>query len=184
MRWVTTAILPLSDPGAAASRSSYVRNSDISASMPLASVATEPPNAVTARCWGTGPTISALSAPRLPAGKVNGSEGPFPSPAASSLAWAHAPARLWASVPARRCPISVVSDSTKSKAAGSLSALCPRLDAVTTNDSEGSASVALIGTPALVARARRADGPDAEGAWLRHRRRRRPDRPRQARYRP
>jgi hypothetical protein len=46
-----------------------------------------------------------------------------------------------------------VSDSTKSKAAGSLSALCPRLDAVTTNDSEGSASVALIVAPALAARA-------------------------------
>jgi hypothetical protein len=41
-------------------------------------------------------------------------------------------------------PISVVSASTKSKAAGSLSAFCPRLDAVTTNDSEGGASVAPI----------------------------------------
>ena len=104
--------------------------------MPLASVATEPPNAVTARCCGTAPTISALSAPRIQAGKVNGSECTFSKPAAFSLASAHATARLWASVPARRCPISVVSDSTKSKAAGSLSAFCPRLDAVTTSDSK------------------------------------------------
>src|SRR5882672_186924 len=153
MPWVTTAILPLSDPGAAASRSSYVRNSDISASMPLASVATEPPNAVTARCCGTEPTISALSAPRIQAGKLNGSVCTFSKPAAFNLASAHTTARLWASVPARRCPISVVSDSTKSKAAGSLSAFCPRLDAVTTNDSEGSASVVLIVAPALAARA-------------------------------
>src|SRR5580704_11841940 len=121
--------------------------------MPLASVATEPPNAVTARYGGAGPTISALSAPRIQAGKVNGSECTFSKPAAFSLASAHATARLCASVPARRCPISVVSDSTKSKAAGSLSALCPSVDAVTTNDSEGSVSVALIVAPALAARA-------------------------------
>src|ERR1700730_2177474 len=153
MRWVTTAILPLSDPGAAASRSSYVRNSAISASMPLASVATEPPNAVTARCCGTEPTISALSAPRIQAGKLNGSECTFSKPAAFNLVSAHTTARLWASVPARRCPISVVSASTKSKAAGSLSAFCPRLDAVTAKDSVGGASVALIVAPALAARA-------------------------------
>ena len=61
--------------------------------MPLASVATEPPNAVTARCCGTGPTISALSAPRIQAGKVNGSECTFSKPAAFSLASAHATAR-------------------------------------------------------------------------------------------
>src|SRR3984893_10130192 len=121
--------------------------------MPLASVATEPPNAVTARCCGTEPTISALSAPRIQAGKLNGSERTFSKPAAFNLVSAHTTARLWASVPARRCPISVVSDSTKSKAAGSLSAFCPRLDAVTTNDSQGSAPVALIVAPALAARA-------------------------------
>src|SRR5229473_3551323 len=121
--------------------------------MPLTSVATEAPNAVTARCCGTEPTISTLSAPRIQAWKLNGSECTFSKPAAFNLASAHTTARLWASVPARRCPISVVSASTKSKAAGSLSAFCPRLDAVTTNDSEGGASVALIVAPALAARA-------------------------------
>src|SRR5690349_6542104 len=75
--------------------------------MPLASVATEPPSAVMARCCGTGPTISALSAPRIQAGRVNGSECTFSKPPAFSLASAHATALLWASVPARRCPISV-----------------------------------------------------------------------------
>jgi len=121
--------------------------------MPPASVATEPPNAVTARCCGTGPSMSALSAPRIQAGKVNGSECTFSKPAAFSLPSAHATARRWASVPARRCPTSVVSDATKSKAAGSLSALCPSLDAVATTDSEASASVALVVAPTPAASA-------------------------------
>ncbi len=97
--------------------------------------------------------MSALSAPRIQAGKVNGSECTFSKPATFSLASAHPTARLWASVPARRCPISVVSDCTKSKAAGSLSAFCPRLDAVTANELEGNASVALVVVAALAVRA-------------------------------
>jgi hypothetical protein len=43
----------------------------------------------------------------------------------------------------------VVSDSTKLKAAGSLSAFCPRLDAVAANEAEGSASAAIV-APALI----------------------------------
>ena len=105
-----------------------------------------------ARCCGAGPTISALSAPRIQAGRVNGSECTFSKPPAFSLASAHATARLWASVPARRCPISVVSDSTKAKEARSSSAFCPRLEAVTASDSSGFAADAFT-TPPVEARA-------------------------------
>ncbi len=110
--WLITAILPASEPGGAASSSSKLWNTAISASIPPAGVGTEPPRPRMRSFCGAGLTTSADSGPRAQAVMVKGSAWTFSKPSARSLARPQSRARAAASDPAIRGPTSVVSDET------------------------------------------------------------------------
>ena len=74
------------------------------------------PSAATTSFCGKGETISALSAPRVQTGMVNGSTWTLAKPIAVSRRTAQSRARASASVAASRWPTSVVRPSMMSQA--------------------------------------------------------------------